>query len=70
MTERPDEDAAYADAAEGDRKEQVIREFHPFIRFTARRLAWRLPPGISEDDLISAGVVGLLDASRDSSRAR
>jgi RNA polymerase sigma factor for flagellar operon FliA len=54
--------AVRADAAEGDRKEQIIRDFLPFIRFTARRLAWRLPPGVSEDDLISAGVVGLLDA--------
>lgn len=54
--------AAYEDAQDGDRKERVIRDFLPFIRFTARRLGWRLPPGMSEDDLISSGVVGLLDA--------
>lgn len=54
--------AACTDAADGDRKERIIRDFLPFIRFTARRLAWRLPPGISEEDLVSAGVVGLLDA--------
>ena len=45
-----------------DRKERIVREFLPFIRYTARRLCWRLPPGLSEDDLVSAGVVGLLDA--------
>lgn len=45
-----------------DEKEEAIREFLPFIRYTARRLAFRLPPGLSEEDLMSAGVVGLLDA--------
>jgi RNA polymerase sigma factor for flagellar operon FliA len=54
--------AAGVTLPDGDRKEEVIREFLPFIRFSARRLCWRLPPGMSEDDLISAGVVGLLDA--------
>jgi RNA polymerase sigma factor for flagellar operon FliA len=46
----------------GDAKERVVQEFLPFIRYTARRLSWRLSPGLSEEDLISAGVVGLLDA--------
>lgn len=54
--------ASYMEPWDEDRKEQVIREFLPFIRYTARRLSWRLPPGMSEDDLASAGVVGLLDA--------
>ncbi len=47
-----------------DRRERIIREFMPYIRYTARRLAWRLPPGLSEDDLVSSGVMGLLDALR------
>lgn len=42
--------------------EQLVLDFLPFIRYTARRLVWRLPPSISEEDLVSAGVVGLLDA--------
>lgn len=54
--------AAYEEPPDNDRKEQLVRDFLPFLRFTARRLGWRLPPGMSEDDLISAGVVGLLDA--------
>jgi RNA polymerase sigma factor for flagellar operon FliA len=45
-------------------KERVVQEFLPFIRYTARRLSWRLPPGLSEEDLVSAGVEGLLDAFR------
>ncbi|MFA6149073.1 MAG: FliA/WhiG family RNA polymerase sigma factor [bacterium] len=48
--------------AEADMTEQVVLEFLPFIRYTARRLSWRLPPAILEEDLVSVGVVGLLDA--------
>ncbi len=47
-----------------DERERIIREFMPYIKYTARRLAWRLPPGLSEDDLVSTGVMGLLDALR------
>jgi RNA polymerase sigma factor for flagellar operon FliA len=54
--------AAYGEPPEENRKEQIIMEFLPFIRYSARRLGWRLPPGMSEEDLISSGVVGLLDA--------
>jgi len=45
-------------------KERIVREFLPFIRYTASRFRWRLTPEMSEDDLISAGVVGLLDSLR------
>ena len=47
-----------------DVPEQVVLDFLPFIRYNARRLSWRLPPSISEEDLVSVGVVGLLDAVR------
>ena len=50
--------------ADVDVSEQVILEFLPFIRYTARRLSWRMPPSIQEEDLVSVGVVGLLDAMR------
>jgi len=53
-----------AAVATDDERERTIREFMPYIRYTARRLAWRLPPGLSEDDLVSTGVLGLLDAMR------
>ncbi|RME66682.1 MAG: FliA/WhiG family RNA polymerase sigma factor [Nitrospirae bacterium] len=43
-------------------KEEVIKEMLPFIKYTAYRLAWRLPPQLTVDDLISAGIMGLLDA--------
>ncbi len=43
-------------------KESLIREFLPFIKYTAYRLAWRLPGYLTEEDLISVGTMGLLDA--------
>jgi RNA polymerase sigma factor for flagellar operon FliA len=43
-------------------KEQVIKDFLPFIKYTAHRLSWRLPPQLTVDDLISSGLMGLMDA--------
>jgi RNA polymerase sigma factor for flagellar operon FliA len=43
-------------------KEKIIRDFLPFIKYTANRFSWRLPPQMTVDDLISSGLMGLLDA--------
>ncbi len=43
-------------------KEKIINDSLPFIKYTAYRLAQRLPPQLSVQDLISVGVMGLLDA--------
>ncbi len=45
-----------------EEKEQIIKEFLPFIKYTASRLAWRLPPQMTVDDLVSSGLIGLMDA--------
>ncbi len=45
-----------------EEKEQIIKEFLPFIKYTAHRLAWGLPPQLTVEDLISVGVMGLLDS--------
>ena len=42
--------------------EQVIKEYAPMIKYVANRIALRLPPHIEVDDLISVGVLGLMDA--------
>ncbi|VAX17219.1 RNA polymerase sigma factor for flagellar operon [hydrothermal vent metagenome] len=42
--------------------DDLIVEYSPLIKFIAHRLAMRLPPNIEVDDLISAGVIGLIDA--------
>ena len=41
---------------------ELILHYAPLIRYVAGRLAMRLPPHISVDDLISSGVMGLIDA--------
>ena len=42
--------------------EKWVMEFAPTIRFLAHRLAFRLPPYLDLEDLIHAGVIGLIDA--------
>jgi len=42
--------------------DKLILEYSPLIKFIAYRLAMRLPPSVELDDLISAGVIGLIDA--------
>lgn len=42
--------------------DKLIMEYSPLIKYVAHRLAMRLPPHIELDDLISSGVIGLIDA--------
>lgn len=43
-------------------REELIREYAPLIKFIAQKIAIRLPANIELDDLISSGVIGLMDA--------
>ncbi|MFN7905339.1 MAG: FliA/WhiG family RNA polymerase sigma factor [Pseudobdellovibrionaceae bacterium] len=43
-------------------KDAVIKEYSPLIKFIAQKIAVRLPSNIELDDLMSAGVIGLMDA--------
>jgi RNA polymerase sigma factor for flagellar operon FliA len=43
-------------------KTQYVERYSPLIRYLADRLATRLPGHIVKDDLVSAGVLGLIDA--------
>jgi RNA polymerase sigma factor for flagellar operon FliA len=43
-------------------REQLLLENLPTVRYLARRIHERLPQHVELDDLISAGVVGLIDA--------
>jgi RNA polymerase sigma factor for flagellar operon FliA len=45
----------------GDRDE-ILRRYLPLVRRVVQRLATRKPPHIDVDDLVSWGIVGLLDA--------
>lgn len=43
-------------------RDQVIMDYMPLVVFEARKLFDRLPPIMECDDLISVGVIGLMDA--------
>ena len=45
-----------------ENRDAVIKEYGPMIKYVANRIAMRLPPHIEVDDLISVGVLGLIDA--------
>jgi RNA polymerase sigma factor for flagellar operon FliA len=43
-------------------KQKLIQEYAPLVKFVAQKIAVRLPANIEIDDLMSAGVIGLMDA--------
>ena len=43
-------------------KDEIIIEYAPLIKYIAQKIAARLPANIELDDLISCGVIGLMDA--------
>ena len=42
--------------------ERIVKEYGPMVKYAASRIALRLPSHVELDDLISAGVLGLMDA--------
>jgi len=56
-----DAESAQATAAAYDR-DRLLLEHLPTVRYLARRIHERLPQHVELDDLVSAGVVGLIDA--------
>ena len=45
-----------------DWQEEMVLRYAPLIKYIASRLALRLPSHISLEDLISSGIIGLMDA--------
>ena len=45
-----------------EQKNKLVIEYTPLIKFIAQKIAVRLPSNIELDDLISSGVIGLMDA--------
>jgi RNA polymerase sigma factor for flagellar operon FliA len=43
-------------------RERLVKEYAPLIKYIAQKIAARLPANIELDDLISSGVIGLMDA--------
>lgn len=44
------------------KREELIIAYTPLIKYIATRLASRLPSSVSIDDMISSGIIGLIDA--------
>ncbi len=44
--------------------EELVFEHLPLVKYLALRLSGRLPPTVDVEDLISAGIVGLIEAAR------
>ena len=43
-------------------RDNLVLEYSPLIKYIAQKIAARLPANIELDDLISSGVIGLMDA--------
>jgi RNA polymerase sigma factor for flagellar operon FliA len=43
-------------------REELVVKYAPLVKYIAGRMAMRLPPNVSKEELNSAGIVGLLDA--------
>ena len=55
--------AMYSDSKVAD-SSQVVTDYAPLVKRIAYHLMSRLPPSVQADDLIQAGMIGLLEASR------
>ncbi len=44
------------------KRNELVLTYTPLIKYIAARLASRLPPQVAVDDLISCGIIGLIDA--------
>jgi RNA polymerase sigma factor FliA len=57
-----DGESAATEGGTASERDQLLMEHLPTVRYLARRIHERLPQHVDLDDLISAGVVGLIDA--------
>ena len=52
----------YRSITDSKTKDEIVVEYAPLIKYIAQKIASRLPSNIELDDLISCGVIGLMDA--------
>src|SRR6478735_9139072 len=55
-------DAFKADPQNQDLRNRLVEMYLPLVKYNGERIWSRLPEGVELDDLISAGVFGLMDA--------
>ena len=51
-----------ADPSRQDLRNKLVERFMPLVRYNGERIWARLPEGVELDDLVSAGIFGLMDA--------
>ena len=51
-----------ADRSQKDLRNRLVERYLPLVKYNGERIWARLPEGVELDDLISAGVFGLMDA--------
>ena len=51
-----------ADPTNQELRNRLVEQYLPLVKYNAERIWARLPDGVELDDLISAGVFGLMDA--------
>jgi RNA polymerase sigma factor for flagellar operon FliA len=51
-----------ADQSNEELRNRLIEQYYPLVRYNAERVWQKLPDGVDLNDLISAGVFGLMDA--------
>ncbi|MCA9242247.1 MAG: FliA/WhiG family RNA polymerase sigma factor, partial [Planctomycetales bacterium] len=51
-----------SDMTNQDLRNKLVERYLPLVRYNGERIWSRLPEGVELDDLISAGVFGLMDA--------
>src|SRR5580765_5332676 len=52
----------YRESRDGLLRNQLMEFYLPLVRYTADRISAKLPSEVDVDDLVSAGIFGLLDA--------
>ncbi len=45
-----------------DEKGELLEQYMPMVKRLAHHMMGRLPPSVEEDDLVQAGMIGLIDA--------
>src|ERR1700745_796996 len=51
-----------ADMSNKDLRNRLVEQYLPLVKYNGERIWARLPEGVELDDLVSAGVFGLMDA--------
>ncbi|MCS6970760.1 MAG: FliA/WhiG family RNA polymerase sigma factor [Planctomycetota bacterium] len=63
ISQRRQAASAYRQATSGPQEQEVLRHL-PLVHTVVERIAVHLPPHIEREDLLQAGVIGLIDALR------